>query len=254
MKRAYGHIPDFFDKRDLKFGLSWFKRVVPEAWVVPPGPINLFAQFPPIMDQGAVGLCTCCAVTAAMRYEMINNGRPDVPLSIAQLYYGAGELEGNVGDVGRQIRDVVKVAASTGVAPDSLWPEDHWNIEPTNAVLGEASKTRVDEYYAVDTPITTRNLRTALFVGHPIVIGIPVWKQFESDEAWQTGIIKMPGRLETPIASHSMAVGSSSAGVFGAQNSWSEKWGIRGRCLLFNEYVEKYASDCRVITMTTETT
>lgn len=253
MKRAYGHIPDFLDKRDLKFGLSWFKRVVPESWVVPPGPINLFAQFPPVMDQGAVGLCTCCAVTAAMRYEMINNGLPDIPLSIAQLYYGAGELEGDVADVGRQIRDVIKVAAATGVAPDSMWPEDHWNIEPTNDILGEAAKIKAGEYRAIDMPVTTRNIRASLYAAAPVVIGVPVWKQFESDEAWQTGIIKMPGRFETPIASHSVILGGSDGPVLGFQNSWSDKWGIKGRGLLFNEYVEKYASDCWQITMNTET-
>jgi hypothetical protein len=115
MTRAYGCHPDGRDDRDRNFMLSWFERPA-AAWSVPSGPIDLFPWFPPVMYQGQIGSCTTHGVTTALRFNMIDNQLPDVPLSRAQLYYDAGMLEGNTADVGRQIRDVVKVAATQGVA------------------------------------------------------------------------------------------------------------------------------------------
>jgi hypothetical protein len=234
----YGCHPDGEDGRDRNFMLSWFQRRPAAAWFVPSGPIDLFPWFPPVMYQGPEGTCTVHGVTTALRFNLIDNNLPDVPLSRAQLYYDAGLLEGNTADVGRQIRDVVKVAATQGVAPEAMWGYDKWDQAPTDEVHAAAKAIEAIEYQRVD--ISLEALRTALYVGRPVIIGIDVYPQFESDEAAATGIIRTPQRfVETPIARHCMAIGSNGVmpGYSGVRNSWGLDWGKGGNCFIADDYL-----------------
>ena len=234
MKRGFGCIRDSDgDKgRDHKFGATYSGLVLPVAH-------DLTAWFPPPMDQGQYSSCTVHAVTAAMRFNWINNDLPDIPLSRSQLYFDSGLLEGNTGDVGRQIRDVVKSAAQQGIAPEAVWPYDRLAEAPSPEAYAEAIKHEALEYQRVDVDRTAIN--TAIFVGHPVIIGIPVFKQFESDEAAETGIIQMPAALETEIGMHAMLLGA-----YGDRdrvlNSWG-LWGDKGYASFPNEYIPKLGSD-----------
>lgn len=240
VKRGYGYRRDDLDGRD-----HLFKAARHDGLVIP-REHNLTAAFPPPMNQGQYGTCTAHAVVAAVRYNLINTGRPDVDLSRSQLYWDAGVAEGNTDDVGRQIRNVIKVAATNGIALDEVWPSSNVGCDPPPEVYADALKHEALEYCRVETDREAIN--TALFVGHPVIIGIPVFKQFESDEAAATGNVTMPKAFETEVGMHAMLLGAYGA-YDTVLNSWGADWGHNGYCYIANGYLEKYGSDFWTILM-----
>lgn len=234
--RKYGWIKDEPDDRDLKFKLAarGNELVLPDAH-------DLTPFFPPVMNQGQYGTCTAHGTTAALRYNYINTDREDVELSRAQLYWDAGIIGGNTADVGRQIRDVIKSVASKGVAREALWGYDKVGIEPPAEVYADALNHFATEYQRVDPDRASIN--TAIFIGHPVVIGIPVFKAFEGDEVAATGKVPMPRAGDSAIGAHCMLLGGYSPSGDRVMNSWGLEWGDNGYCTLPRGYVEKYGSD-----------
>lgn len=242
----YGWKPDRKDSRDHKFRLPWFSitRYMPEALL--PDLVDLTDICPPVMDQGQLGSCTAHAVTAALRYNLIDNGETDIFLSRLQLYYDSRALEGTVDqDAGAEIRDVIKVAAKHGVGRELFWPYDlsKWNEKPAEEVYRDAVNFEALDYQSVET--NTRAVKTALYVGHPVVIGVTLFESFESDEVANDGVVPMPGRSEREVGGHCMLVAGygKKPGYFTVLNSWGASWGDRGWCYLPEQYLPQYGAD-----------
>ena len=239
--RRYGLKLDDPDDRDHKFKLSWFS---PKKYFPLPDSVDLRPWMPPVMDQGSLGSCTAHGVTAALRYNLINNGRTDYPLSRLQLYYDTRALEGDIPeDNGAQIRNVIKCAAKNGVGRESLWPYDQtkWTQEPPQAVYDDAKHFEALDYRRVD--IDSRAIKTALYVGRPVVIGIAIFPSFESNSVAATGVVPLPGWNEKSIGGHCMTIHGYQDDVFTVRNSWGTGWGALGDCFIPAAYIEKYGSD-----------
>jgi len=235
---AYGCKPDERDDRDHKF------RAAPPSGLVVPDTIDLTAWNPPVMDQEAFGTCTVHAITAAWRYNRIDNDLPDVPLSRAQLYYDAGVIEGDTTDTGRQIRDVVKALATRGAAREELWGYDKLGQQPPVEVYSDALNQMALEYQRVD--VNALALRTALFMGHPVVVGVNVYQEFEGDEVASTGQVPLPRFGQTPISAHCVLVGGCDPLGFTFLNSWATWWGMptkKGYGRFPPGYLEREGSD-----------
>ena len=234
--RGYGCIKDDPDDRDHRFGAA-----APTEELVVPDAHSLVAQMPPVMDQGQSSTCTVHGTTAAYRYNLINTDRPDVPLSRAQLYWDAGVIEGDTGDGGRQIRDVVKAISTKGVAREDLWGFDRLGNQPTPAVYDDAALHLALEYQRVNTDRASIN--GAIFIGHPVIFGVPVYKAFESDEVAKTGIVPMPSFTDSDVGLHCMLLVGYDSQYDYVLNSWGQDWGQAGYCQLPRGYLEKYGSD-----------
>lgn len=254
IRRTYGCKPDQPDSRDRRFRASWFSlaKYLPESLL--PTVVDLRPWCPPVMDQGPLGSCTAHGVTAALRFNMINSGRQDTVLSRLQLYYDSRALEGTVPeDAGAEIRDVIKCAAK-GVGRETLWPYDEtrWQEKPPQAVYDDSINFEAVDYQRVDA--STRAIKTALYVGHPVVIGVTLFASFESDEVAKTGVVPMPGWRESEVGGHCMLlVGyGQTPGTFTVRNSWSTDWGAAGDCYLSEAYLSKYGSDLWVISTNKE--
>lgn len=225
----YGWKRDAPDGRDHKLMVARDGLVLPTAH-------DLTAAFPPPMDQGQWGTCTAHGVTAALRYNLINTDRPDAQLSRAQLYWESGIIEGDTGDNGRQIRDVIKAAAA-GVAAEGDW--DYFRVGHAPPRL--EAVCRATEYMRVGSD--RQAINTAIFVGHPVVIGVTVFKSFESEEVAATGRVPMPKHGESEVGGHCMLLGGYDEQYDLVLNSWGPAWGSGGYCYLPRGYVEKYGSD-----------
>lgn len=234
----YGCIPDERDDRDRKFALpAGTGATITSAH-------DLTRMFPPTKDQAATNTCTVHGVPAAYRYNRINNRLPDMELSRAQLYWDAGILEHDISDVGRQIRDVVKCLAKTGIAREELWGFDKLGQEPPPEVYTDAVNQTVLEYMRVDTNRDAINM--AIYVGHPIIIGVDIFEEFETDEVARTGLVPMPRANQTPVGAHCMLMGAYDPQWDTVQNSWGTWFGLpekKGFCKLPRGYIEKYGSD-----------
>lgn len=233
-----GCIPDTLDQRDHIFSV-----VNPVTAHLPPvfDVLSLLKGVHlPVDDQGDIGSCTAHGVGAALRFEHIVRTGKDLPLSRLQLYFSSRRLEGTVNsDAGAQIRDVVKVAAKVGVAPETLWPYDVAKFKrlPPKRVF-EAAKADLAITYS-RVAVGAAALKTALYAGHPVVIGISVYDSFEGDETAKTGLVKMPASNESMLGGHCMlATGWNDAQrTFTVRNSWGPDWGNHGYCHIPFDYL-----------------
>ncbi len=240
------------DHLDKKFALPIFSRAskyMPESWL--PQDIDLFSAFPPVLYQGQTQTCTTHALSTCMRFNFIDDTGIDIPLSPLQPYFGAGLLENDISDDGRQIRDVITVARTLGVCVESMWPLDLTKIQeqPPPDAYANAAFHKVTDAFAVE--INMRAIRTALYVGNPVIIGLKIFKEFEQEEVATTGFVPMPGRFETEIGAHALVIGRNNQGwkrQNKLRNSWGADFGDRGDVFMSDEYILKFGSDAWSIT------
>lgn len=241
---GYGFIRGLKDQRDLKFSATPSGLMAEN--LLPPA-VDLRMAMPPVMNQYSLGSCTAHGVTAALRFNLINNGLPDVALSRLQMYYDSRALEGTVAsDCGAQIRNVIKVAAR-GVAREDLWSYDltKWGEAPPPDAYADAPHHQAFEYRSVG--VSPREIKTALYTERPVIFGVSIYASFESDEVARTGVVPMPGKNEGLISGHCMvAVGyGQRPGYFTVRNSWGPDWGDAGDGYLPEAYLGStgFASD-----------
>jgi hypothetical protein len=259
MRGFYGCRPDdpAGDAADHKFALSW---LAPRSSIAVPATINLGAWLPPPMYQGPQSTCVPHTMIAAIRFDRISNGLPDIELSRLFPYFRAGQAEQDTTDDGRQPRDVAAALQQYGTCREDLWPYDPNRImaEPTPQAVSDAFNFKVIDMQSVKTDDVSTSLAMAL--GKPVCVSFPVFKQFESDECAATGLVDMPGLLDSAVGYHSML--AFARGVAGgrdaAMNWWTPPdgppWGFQGSdelpsgCALFAPgYWSKLGTDFWVL-------
>lgn len=242
----YGYRRDARDPRD-----HLFKRTARRL----PAKVDLRADIPPVLDQGALGSCVLNSTTEAMRYCLIKAGKPAPALSRLQIYYDTRKIEGSLSeDAGCEIRDAIKSANKTGVGRETLWPYRvaKFAQKPPAAVYADASNFNAVEYRRVTVAIA--DIKAALAAGLPVIIGVTVFDSFESAAVERTGVVPMPNlKKESTVGGHSMlAVGyGQRAGFITVRNSWGTTWGDSGDCYLPEGYIGsiKYGGDYWVVSL-----
>lgn len=266
--RYYGCIPDLVGANRGR--LLSASRPTMSASQLPEESDDLSQWFPPPMSQYSEGCCVGHGITAAMRFNWIVNGLPDLALSRNQLYFDARKKEGTTAsDVGCQIHTAINVAQTIGVCAESLWPYDltKWMDAPPNSVYPDALKHLGIEAQSVD--VDPLAIRTALFLGKPVVIGMSVFPSFEGDDVAATGLVPMPSSSEHVLSGHCVDIYQyistcwNGGPGFLFRNWWEEydpvtgavivPWGIHGNGVLSANYMPQYGADLWQITMTEET-
>lgn len=236
----YGWIPQQPDHRDRLFHLE--ERVYRGHQL--PRTVDLWPNVPAIWDQGQLGSCTAHGSLRAWITEAIRQGvsLPSAPADGAALsrlmqYYDTRQVEGTVGsDSGGQVRDAIRVLATDGCAPESMWPYDigRFTDQPPASCYTAAERYMSTVYQSVLVGGPGAPMRTALAEGLAIVFGFSVPQSFE-DGSWDPAseILPVPGPGEGFIGGHCVAITgydfSSRHAYFVCDNSWSSAWGDGGR-------------------------
>lgn len=267
MRRHYGCVPDLVGvDRGRKFKLA---APTLSASQLPEESNDLSLIFKPRISQYSEGSCVAHGVTSALRYNLANDDQPDIMLSRNQLYYDTRKREGTTAsDAGCQIHNAIAVAQEIGICEEKLWPYDltKWIIAPPDSVYPDAIKHRSLEPMSVD--VDPLAIRTALYVGKPVIVGISVFPSFEDVSVTETGFVPMPGSAERVLSGHCMVIyRRTSTGYMGkpgfhAWNWWQEydgdgniivPWGQDGDCVLPETYfVPEYAADLWALLRTEE--
>src|SRR6185437_13974160 len=112
----------------------------------------------------------------------------------------------------------------------ALWPciEDNLYKQPTPEVYTDALNYRVASFSSVD--VNPASIMEALQEGHPVIIGISVFKSFESDEVAETGMVPMPGANDSVLGGHAVLLfgADNVKRLFHIRNSWGVEWGQQG--------------------------
>ena len=241
IKRVLGwkpQLPDFRDYTPIIFPVTTLISV------------DLRSQFPPVYDQGQLGSCTGNGNAAIYEYTKMKQGKDYFVPSRLKIYFDERTLEDTVKqDAGAQIRDGIKVMATMGVCPETMWPYDvtKFKQKPPKSCYDIAVKNEVESYSPVTQ--TLEQLRGCLVAGYPVVFGITLYDSFQTQQVEQTGIVPTPQSTETVDGGHCMVlVGyDDSKQWFIVRNSWGDSWGDKGYCYIPYDYFLKMASDLWMI-------
>jgi C1A family cysteine protease len=233
--KRYGWKPDIPDHRDRVYGME---RPTLQAGALPLK-FSLRDKMPPVYDQGQLGSCTGNGIAGVLEHAAMAQGEGAVTPSRLAIYYFERLLEGTVNeDSGAQIRDGIKVVASAGAPPETLWPynESRFKMRPSAAVMVEAAKHEAIQYLRVIPGGRGSPIRTPLSHGFPIVHGFSVPESFE-DGSWnpESQALPLPKPGEGVIGGHCVvtvgwdfSLTRFKVPVFEKRNSWAEGWGDEG--------------------------
>jgi C1A family cysteine protease len=202
------------------------------------------------LDQGDLGSCVFNGVDAALMFLQKKQNETVIPLSRLFGYYNVRKLEGTVhSDAGAQIRDAAKLAHTQGYCPENEWPyvniTTQFTKKPPKQCYTDAIKYESMTYQRVGQ--TLQEFQVCLASGYPILIGISVFPEFESQSVANTGIVPMPSNGEAPLGGHCMLVCGydTTTQRFTTLNSWGSGFGDKGYVYLPYGYVldPKYGGD-----------
>lgn len=241
MKHILNVIKDIFDPDD---------HVVPPNKSATAVMVDFRSKVPYIKDQGQAGSCTGHAGTEFT--ELLYRLQPSqlakkvdvntLRFSPLFLYGQERMMEGTFAqDAGADSRTIFKVLTQRGACLESQDPYVDKNIffQPTVDQLLEASMYKIGAYHRI---LDVDTAKTVLQSGYTFTAGIPLFTQFEGDEAATTGMIAMPSG--SSIGGHELhfvgcddsKVVLDKTGAFIVQNSWSASWGEKGFCYIPYDY------------------
>lgn len=189
-------------------------------------------------DQTVVGSCTGNAIARAFEYDLRDQGLPSFTPSRLAIYYDERVIEHTTGsDSGAEIRDGMKVIATIGAGPETLWPYDVTKVttKPSPEYYAAAAAHRSAVYERVAQ--TEEAIKSVLAAGRPIVFGISVYDSFESAAVAKTGRVPMPKEKEQLVGGHAIVMTGYTKTTFRFCNSWGVGWGKRGYGSLPIDYV-----------------
>lgn len=229
-KRKYTLQFDKPDERDYELHLSIPHRL--------PSYVDLRDEMPPVFDQGELGSCTANALCSMRQYFALKHADETI-LSRLYLYWHERELEGTVNeDSGAMLRDGMKVLKKLGCCPEEYFPYNisRFTEKPSKEAEQAAGKYKILSYHRVRS---LREIKTCLYHGHPVAIGIKVYESFESPEVAETGVVPVPSpEFEEFLGGHAMLVVGydDEREHLIVRNSWGESWGDHGDCYLPYEF------------------
>jgi C1A family cysteine protease len=234
MNRKYGLIPSRLDANEMRFS-NLMK--VSSLKSLPSSYTKMWGSHPDPIDQLELGCCTGCGSSRALKTWMTFNGyKWRFMPSALDIYANVRLLEGTplTTDSGASIPDVISVINEQGVCPEDSntrwsWPfsasDDRWTLEPPSAAEADGFNHKVQ---ASRLNNDAAEILTALSNGYPLILGIQVKESFESDSVAATGIIPMPGWLESTLGYHCVyaaGYGLYNTNYVDCMNSWGSEWG-----------------------------
>lgn len=212
----------------------------------PPASVDLTADAMPVGNQGDVGSCAAWATDyTALGYWENREGLAGGGLEPMYTY---SQLSGGVDD-GSTIEGNLSIDMQQGVDDQAdYWQGNFDYIDmPSSSERANAVNWKLTSYNDLPTQpsnssnVTQQSIETALAAGTPVVIGIPVYLNFEYVTGANQGLYTAPsGQF---LGDHAItALGYNSTGLV-IENSWGTSWGDGGYATLSWSFVNGYVFD-----------
>jgi C1A family cysteine protease len=220
-----------------------------------PSTVNLRFRIP-IYDQGNTGSCTAQALATCYR---LRHATRLAPSRLWMYYNGRAVSSMENMDEGAYPFDVLqtmdqKVRSSPGAPPETCWRFEprQVNRKPTLSATCRRMKrgyvTRWQDNWSPDLSSAQiiHNIKTSLFKGWPVWIGINVYENFF--DTGNNGIVPEPTEILPLMGGHMMCIvgyddnkvspiDNNIRGYFKVVNSWGTDWGQGGLCYLSYQLV-----------------
>ena len=210
-----------------------------------PPSVDLSQHFPAPYDQGQWGTCYSNAAAAIVQFMGVE---PSIPSRLFIAWNACVDENDTKEENGIAcLRDVLDPMTHTGFAEESMTsaPWDYvpanLDVKPPDAVFTDATKRIITGYAAVPQDIAT--IKASLHNGNPILFGMLVYPQFESDQCMRNGMVAYPSWFERhlgrSLGGHAVvAVGYDDAKKrVKVRNSWGPNVQDHGHFWLPYEYV-----------------
>lgn len=221
-------------KLNYEFGKGKHPVLHAPSSTVPLTLVDLQAAAAPVIDQGAEGKCTACAVTGVIetKQRLKNSGKEDGPFSTQGLYYLSRAMRGHqMKDTGSTVTDAMTVAIKQGLIPVALWPDSEpMTMAPSAAAMAAAAQHRLDQVDQRSVPKTLQDLWATLAADGPIAFGFQVPTSFMSKQTERTGVWMGPQKGDKIEGGHAVGLFGYHPGkrAFKVRNSWGVSWGQHG--------------------------
>ena len=221
--------------------------------VVPAPKVDLSNLVSQILDQGALGSCTCNSWAQVVHAAMVSAGLdPSTPYFSRLFAYFCARLEdGNQAqDTGTQNCTVADALCRMGFPAESVWPYDvsQFAVQPSQQAVWAAfdQRAKIDtNYHRIDTVPTGGDeiltiMRQNLTAGFLFNFGGPVTNAFCAGEIGTTPDNPVVPPTGDIAGGHSMAVVGAdwtlARPVFKVINSWGLGYGDNGYCFFDPSY------------------
>jgi C1A family cysteine protease len=249
-----GWLPQLPDIRDLNTDHPDIQPLLPKTMGVLAATlasrVDLRQWCSSIEDQGALGSCTAHAAVGVVELMEKKAFGKYVNASRLFVYKVIRNLMGVTGDAGGYLRTAMKALALVGAPPEANYPyvEKKFDEEPGAFVYSLAANYKALKYFQLDPPGKNGNdilnvVRQTLAGGIPVMFGFTVYSSI--DNVGSNGYIPYPGKGETVVGGHAVAVVGYDNGIQigpykGAlliRNSWGPTWGDHGYGWLPYQYI-----------------
>lgn len=229
-----GWRPQKYDHRDRLFNLEEKVNTVSQV----PGKVDPLTANIDAYNQLRLGSCVGNGTARVMEYIEMKEGEGTGTPSRLFIYRGARVIEGTVSqDSGAEIRDGIKVVASDGAPPETLWPYSDANPGPFQQQPPQSVYDAAKKYEALQYQLIVAGpgapFRTAISRELPIVFGFNVPATFE-DGSWDpvNEVLPMPKRNTGYIGGHCVVADGYDftckdfpVPFWWCANSWDHTWG-----------------------------
>lgn len=250
---SFGMLKPKPKNRWVSTNTNWRKTRVKAGMMVIPS----YDDMGPVFDQSNRGTCVANAAISLIDYKSASR------FSRQFNYHQCKMIDGSPNEEGTYIETPFETLVSDffldyGCVEESVWPynphkKDTKHQGPPPEAAFDGLRVVADDVVFVERTGNVEKIKKLL--NHkeggktcPVVIGVPLFESFFSDETYRTGWTTMPLDGEIIVGYHAMIIVGydEDRGVFLVRNSWSASWaaendrGYSGHAWMPYEYISNY--------------
>lgn len=238
-----------------------------------PSRVDLFAEMPPIRNQGSRGCCVAFSTLAVYEHYLNRNG-DGLNMSEQFQYFECKQNDGHPNEEGTWLRVSYPLLQSVGGIEEAMWKYQPNRVlgneaqgPPPVGAVEHAAANRIPGFRQLP-PTSVDAIKAELAAGHPVSFSIPVFSSWaRNPNVVQTGDIGLPFPYEQAVGGHAMCIfgyddsprhdmgpllGSPVVGYFFVRNSWGPHWGTAngprvGYGTIPYAYIDRYGMEAFTI-------
>lgn len=167
--------------------------------------VDLRDKFGPVIDQGELNSCACCATVAAVEYLFAKREGKWLMMSPLFVYYNARKISGmEMLNAPLLASHAPAALMAWGVCDDDNWPYDinRFNTPPPQEAYRNATVLQAVQFARLGS---LDEIKASLSAGIPAMFGSNIPRGYYQ-EAERTGLMPELGKADGPPSGHAMLI------------------------------------------------